>query len=301
MSTKRTVTFWQCFTAGTRSAEAWPKEGYLDTIRTFGERDGAERIIDDICYVVHPGSNGLSLSMHKPIDRDFLTSVDWSAGTIIEAPSSTRADSNFANSTAVQFYPKYGALALSRVNNSSPRKKALITLLDRCFPTDQGMHWDMRPIMDKTSLNLFLNHSRGITALTTSFSTLKQLGLEAQGVATYGDQLANKIDAELDIELTLTLNARRAATMGPRERLLEALRVDLPRLLSGKDNGTQVTALLDDGTTRVLDLVEQNLSVQEEITDEVAESDARLCNELPSIVKRVSDVWEDRIYQMLEG
>lgn len=301
MPMKRTVTFWQCFTAGTRSAEVWPQEGYLDTIRTFGEMDGADRIIDDVCYVVHPGSNGLSLSMHKPIDRDFLTSIDWSAGTIIEASGDEKADSNFANSTVVQFYPKYGALALSRVNNSSPRKKAILALLERCFPTEQGMHWMMRPVMDKTALDLFLNHSRGITTLTTSFSTLKQLGLEAKGVATYGDQLASKIDAELDIELTLTLNARRAATMGPRERLREALRVDLPRLLSSKDNGTQVTALLDNGTTQVLDLVEQKLSVQEEITDEVAASEARLFNELLSIVKRVSGMWEDRIYQMLEG
>ena len=60
--------------------------------------------------MVHPGSNGLSLSMHKPIDRDFLTSVDWSAGTIIEAPSSTRADSNFANSNGRQFYPSTAPL-----------------------------------------------------------------------------------------------------------------------------------------------------------------------------------------------
>lgn len=89
--------------------------------------------------------------------------------------------------------------------------------------------------------------------------------------------------------------------MGPRERLREALRVDLPRLLSSKDNGTQVTALLDNGTTQVLDLVEQKLSVQEEITDEVAASEARLFNELLSIVKRVSGMWEDRIYRMLEG
>lgn len=89
--------------------------------------------------------------------------------------------------------------------------------------------------------------------------------------------------------------------MGPRERLREALRVDLPRLLSSKDNGTQVTALLDNGTTQVLDLVEQKLSVQEEITDEVAASEARLFNELLNIVRRVSGMWEDRIYRMLEG
>lgn len=300
MAIERTVSFWHCYVSGSHRAETWPSADYLDAIRTFGTLSGEERTINGVCHVVHPGENGLCLSMHKPIDRDFLAKVDWSAGALVEQDDED-SSAVFANSTVVYFYPKYGAFALSRVNNSSPRQGAVRDLLDRCLPPGQGEHWVVTPMMDTTALDLFKNHATGVLSVSTSFSTLKQLGQEPQGIATYGDNLAQNIDAELDLEVVISLNARRAHAQGPMARLRDAVIVDLPRILSSRDNGTQVTAMLDTGETRVLDLVEQALAVKESIEDTVASNNARLFNELLAVVIRVSGEWQDRVYKMLEG
>ncbi|ERH18204.1 hypothetical protein HMPREF1549_01914 [Actinomyces johnsonii F0510] len=297
---ERSVSFWQCVQEGAKSAVVWPEDSYLNALRAFGELTAEERTIGGVCHIAHPGGDGLTLSMHKPLDRNFLAHVDWSSGTLKEGEGGDGRDSDYANSTAVHFYPRFGAFAMAAVNRASPRQGAVKRLMERCFPLEHGFHWAVRPIMDTTALDVFKGSTIGITSLTTKFSTLKQLGLEPTGVASFGDALAENIDAELDIDVTMTLNAKRGASRGMQKRLRGALLRDLARLLAGKDNGTKVTAILENGRTEILDLVEQALVVSQEIDDKDTASNERLFRELLNIIVSVSDDRQDQVYGMLE-
>lgn len=82
--------------------------------------------------------------------------------------------------------------------------------------------------------------------------------------------------------------------------ILHESRRDLARLLSGKDNGTKVTAILENGRTEILDLVEQALVVSQEIDDKDTASNERLFRELLNIIVSVSDDRQDQVYGMLE-
>lgn len=124
---ERSVSFWQCVQEGAKSAVVWPEDSYLNALRAFGRLTAEERTIGGVCHIAHPGGDGLTLSMHKPLDRNFLAHVDWSSGTLKEGRVAMVG--TLTTRTRRQYTSTHG-LGLSRWQLSTGPRRGKVRLSD---------------------------------------------------------------------------------------------------------------------------------------------------------------------------
>jgi hypothetical protein len=268
-----------------------------------------ERTVNEVIYEPAPLPNlGTLLGMHKPINPDFMSTINSKAGKIADLMKATgeggeKADEpsdRFANSTAVCFLPIGNVFAVALGNTMAPRAGQLAHFLDEFLrPEAKGAYWKTEPLVDDDEIRK-LRQAKGLVEFSSKFNTARHLFNvedESSGVVSFAERIAQRVggDVEITIEVKLKPAARNTSV---KQKMLDLLVSDLP-VLAGKGSNAKAKALMSEGIEEELSLVEHNLAADFEI-DRLG-SESHQFSELLQALGDVSAEMETKVKSILEG
>jgi hypothetical protein len=285
------------------------EQDWQDLLRRVAALKIDERTVNDVIY--EPASElsiGTLLGMHKPINPDFMSTINSKAGKVADLMKSTSDDDEeedgpsdrFANSTAVCFLPVGNVFAVALGNAQAPRASQLAYFLDEFLPAEEkGAYWKTEPLVDDDEIRK-LRQAKGLVEFSSKFNTARNLFTmndESSGVVSFGERIAQRVggDVEITIEVKLKPSARNTSV---KQKMLDLVMHDLPTL-AGKGSNAKAKALMSEGIEEELSLVEHNLAADFEI-DRLG-SESHQFSELLQALGDVSADMETKVKSILEG
>ena len=285
------------------------EQDWADLLQRVAGLSLEDRTVGDIIY--EPASllsAGILLGMHKPINPDFMSTINSKAGKIADFMKATvttdeeddLSPERFANSTAVCFLPVGNAFAVALGNTMAPRANQIAHFLDEFLPPEQkGAYWKTEPMVDDDEIRK-LRQAKGLVEFSSRFNTSRNLfnmDTESSGVVSFGERIAQRVggDVEISIEVKLKPAARNTSV---KQKMLDLLMTDL-QTLAGKGSNAKAKALMPDGIEEELSLVEHNLAADFEI-DKLG-NESHQFSELLQALGDVSAEMETKVKSILEG
>lgn len=285
------------------------EQDWADLLQRVAGLTIEERTVKEIVY--EPASllsGGTLLGMHKPINPDFMSTIDSKAGKIADLMKATDdtddgddgPSDRFANSTAVCFLPVGNVFAVALGNTMAPRAGQIAHFLDEFLPPEvKGAFWKTEALVDDDEIRK-LRQAKGLVAFSSKFNTARHLfnvDDHGSGVVSFGERIAQRVggDVEITIEVKLKPAARNTSV---KQKMLDLLMSDLATL-AGKGSNAKAKALMSQGIEEELSLVEHNLAADFEI-DKLG-SESHQFSELLQALGDVSAEMETKVKSILEG
>jgi hypothetical protein len=275
-----------------------PNVNWVESLEGALEASWSERSVGGKFYDLDVDGRTVVLGIHKPIDTDFMTSLDEEAERVSDLLVADADSPGLFYSTAAIFMPQGGVVGVALGGTKSPRYQSIPPFLEAFWPQEDG-EWRIEPLMDGDQIEALRRDAKGALELSTRFSTRRSVfSVDGEfGLVSMGDQVAETIGADIDVEIRISLSpeSRGAAS---KSRMLELINESLPRI-SAKENKTKAVVLLEGGVEEELELVTHRLAATVEVDDSVSES--MLFSVLVQHLKDVSGSMEDRVQEILEG
>lgn len=240
-----------------------------------------------------------ALAIHKPVNKNYMSHIDEASGTIQDILDSPETKGGLAHSTAVFFPGIENVFVLALGGGSSPHGNAVEAFMECFAPPGQGAAWRYEPLMAADQIQA-LKDSRGISMFSTRFSTKRSLfdrDAAPKGIVTYGEQIADRLGGDVEVEITVSL-APEARGIEHQRKFLGLVIPDLLRLTT---NGARARARAksERGDETDLRLVAHRLAAEFEISALGANS--AQFSELVRALIVVSGDAEDKVKEILRG
>lgn len=279
-------------------------QDWLELLERLRSLPMADRTVDGIIFEPSVEDGVALMGMHKPINPDFMTSIDNKDGTVADLMKSNPGDGEdakgFAYSTALAFLKQANVFAISLGAQQSPRAPQLAKFLQEFLkPAQDGAYWKVEPLVDDDEIRQ-LKQSVGLLSLSSTFTTRRSL-FEADdastGVVSFGERMADRVGGDMEITIEVKLSpASRSKSV--KTKFLDMVMGDLPRL-SEKGSHAKVKAMISEGVEQELSLVEHSLAAEFEISK--LSNESHQFSELLHALGNVSAEMEDRVKAILEG
>lgn len=281
-----------------------PLQDWLTILERVSKLKMADRTVEGLIFEPSVEDGVPLMGMHKPINPDFMTTIDSRGGKISDYMTASAGDPDeakgFAHSTAVAFLKQGNVLAVSLGASASPRASQIAHFLQTFVPpSSSGAYWKVEPLVDDDEIRQ-LQQAVGLLQLSSTFTTRRSL-FDAEsataGPVSLGEKIADRIggDVEISIEIKLSPASRNKSV---KTKFLDMLKRDLPRLTE-KGSHAKVKAMISEGVEEELSLVEHNLAAEFEIKK--LSSESHQFSELLQSLGNVSAEMEDRVNSILEG
>lgn len=281
-----------------RQAETldWPA-----VLSTVAKMTLAELTNDDIIYDVLPERELPIVGVHRVLNTDFMTSIDYATKTITDLMEDAETDERakrFAHTTAMAFLPEGNVVAIASTSTNSPRApKVLTDFLTHALPQPAGAHWMADPLLEPNKVAQ-LKQAKGVERFEARIDSVKEIfDVDGDyGIASYADELAERLGGDVIIDLSIRLAPHSKASV-PARRFLETVVSTLTRV----DHRKKATAkaVLPDGATEELNLVASRFAATMPVM--VDTSERMRYSALLDGLESVSVEMKTRVSELLRG
>lgn len=292
MSTRKPPTkkalFFQVFALqdGATSAPIIPWADALENLRTLAS---PERFHEGTLYELHRLSDEAMpvVGVHKGLRHDFLTSIgEASVEDALEGSVRDQDGKLLAHSTAIVILPDLNVVAVTRGSMSSPQAPGVVEELLKLF-VSSDTRWHVTPLPDPDKIEA-LRQAEGIIEFSTKMTTVRNLFTpdSATGVIALGDEFAEKLGGDIEIDIVVKLSKEARVNKGIRETFRRYVLADLPRVATDAKNRPKALAVLPDGLTQELNLTAEKMSIDVQLaqTDLAERRFSDLVNALRNVV-----------------
>lgn len=213
-----------------------------------------------------------TVTIFKPMSDDFITRYNRSNGEISELfTPDDDPDEVLAHASVFAVDGPTGIIAMIRSSQSAPSANALEVFLDEAapLPVHQRVQprWGSEAVIERSSIEDFDNYPGGVTEATLRFPTRHDL-FNTQlrsGLVAAMEAYADTIGGDLEVTITAKLTHMGKQSEETRRRFFRNLKHDVPPVLR---SGSRFSVKLfgDDGTQQVMNLIEERLSVEVDIS-----------------------------------
>lgn len=280
--------FFQVFALqdGATSVPPIPWGAALENLRALSYD---ERLHEGTLYELHRLSDEAMpvIGVHKGLKHDFLTSIgEASVEDALEGSVRDRDGNLLAHSTAIAVLPDLNVVAVTRGSMSSPQAPGVVEeFLKRFVASDTK--WYVSPLPDPDKIEA-LRQAQGVVEFSTKMTTVRNLFTpdDATGVIALGDQFAEKLGGDIEIEIVVKLSKEARVNRGVRARFRRFVLADLPRVATDAKNRPKALAMLPDGMTQELNLTAEKMSIDVNLapTDLAERRFSDLVNALRNVV-----------------
>lgn len=235
----KSVQFFRAWALSDGRRRAVEPPQWREILTAWDDRVFAEKAIGGIYYIPDLTHRMPALGVHKEVNGAFQSYLDHEHAAVEDIlDATTEVEGKVrANSTAVIFIPDTSYIAITPGNNSAPRHKSVEPFLEEICPLGDNEYWKVEPVIDSGKLKKFQTETvDGVTRVELRLPTTMDLLTPAspKGIAESIDSSAQTIGAELDVSITVSLKDEYRQSRSARQRLKQAVLVDIPRFTAAR-------------------------------------------------------------------